>query len=122
MVKFDKNKKIYLFNNDVSFRLGIDGLTNLVLANFNEEEVENNIYVFFNKNGRQVKILEFDKTGTWLYQNKLKEYRYSCPTFEDGKIQIDKKQLKIIFNNLEIVKGRSKKKDYNVNNVKERLK
>lgn len=111
MVKFDKNKKIYLFNNDVSFRFGIDGLTNLVLANFNEEEVENNIYVFFNKNGRQVKILEFDKTGTWLYQNKLKDYRYSSPTFEDGKIQIDKKQLRIIFNNLEIVKRRSKKKE-----------
>ncbi len=34
MVKQKEGKKIYLFGNDVSFRLGIDGLTNLILSEF----------------------------------------------------------------------------------------
>lgn len=109
MVNQKEGKKIYLFGNDVSFRLGIDGLTNLILSEFEEKEIKNNIYVFFNKTCRQVKIIEFDEKGTWLYQNKLKEYRYIKPNIEKGKIQIDIKQLKIVFNNLKLVGKRVSK-------------
>lgn len=106
MVNLDSNKKIYLFGNDISFRLGIDGLTNLILTKFPLNEVYKNIYVFFNKNGKQVRILEFDEQGTWLYQKKLKEYRYMPPNIINGQIKIDIKQLKIIFNNLKLVNKR----------------
>lgn len=71
MVNLDKTKNVYLYGDTVSFRLGINGLSNLILTMFNENDVEGNLYVFFSKNHKQLKILEFDKTGIWLYQKKI---------------------------------------------------
>lgn len=109
MVNIDSNKSIYLFSNDISFRLGIDGLTNLVLSKFKQSEIIGNLYIFFSKSCKQVKILEFDSKGTWLYQNKLKDYKYNPPIVEDNKIKIDRKQLKLILKNVELLEKKARK-------------
>ena len=100
-----------MYSNSVSFRLGIDGLTNIITSNFEENELEGNLYVFFSKDRKQIKIMEYDERGSWLYQNKLYEGRFVMPSIlEDGTMQIDKKQLKMIIENLEIIGRKVKSK------------
>ena len=111
MVSLEKIKKIYMYSNEVSFRLGIDGLTNIILSKFNEDEVEGNMYVFFSKDHKQIKIIEYDKKGTWLYQNKLYSGRFIAPNIDGaGNMQIDKRQLEMIIENIEIIDRRVRAK------------
>lgn len=100
------NKELYLFNNEISFRLGIDGLTSIISSNFNEREMSNGIFIFFSKDRKQVKLIEYEKNNTWLYQSKLNGYKYISPVIENGIIRIDKRQLESIFNNLKLIKGK----------------
>lgn len=43
------NKELYLFNSEISFRLGIDGLTSIIRSYFNEREMNEGIFISFSK-------------------------------------------------------------------------
>jgi hypothetical protein len=103
MVDLSKIKKIYLYGNEISFRLGIDGLTSIILNRIPSDDVEGNLYVFFSKDHKQMKIIEYDEKGVWMYQNKLYHSRFVSPNMQDGNTLIDKKQLEMVLNNLEII-------------------
>ena len=110
MVSLENIQNIYMYNNEVSFRLGIDGLTNIILSRFKEDEVKGNLYVFFSKDHKQLKIIEYDTKGAWLYQNKLYKGRFIAPNIgSDGTMQIDKRQLEMIIQNIEIIDRRIKR-------------
>lgn len=97
------NKKIYLYGNDISLKLGIDGLTEVIKSNFTEEEMDNSLFIFFSKDRKQVKIMEYDKYGAWLYNNKLDGYRFLPPTVEEGRLKLTREQLEIILKNIKLV-------------------
>lgn len=101
------NKKIYLFSSEISFRLGIDGLTSIIRSYFNEGEMNEGIFIFFSKDKRQVKLIEYEKNNTWLYQSKLNGYKYIAPIVEEGTTKIDKRQLESILNNLKLIKSKT---------------
>ena len=101
------NKELYLFNSEIRFRLGIDGLTSIISSNFNEKEMNNGIFIFFSKDRKQIKLIEYEKNNTWLYQSKLNGYKYVSPVIENGIIRIDKRQLESILNNLKLIKSKT---------------
>ena len=109
MVDLKQIKNIYLYGDGVSFRGGIDGLSNLILTHFSENEVENSLFIFFSKTKKQMKTIEFNKDGIWLYQKKLFDARFLFPEItSDNKIVIDKKQLYTILNSLKPIEKKQK--------------
>ncbi len=106
MVDFP-SKKIYLYNQAIDFRCGIKTLSNVVSIYFPNSDIYDSLYLFFSKNNRQVKILEIEKDGIWLYQNKLNDYRFVFPKC-DQTITIDSSQLKFILKSIEKCKIRPK--------------
>lgn len=106
MVDFP-DKKIYLYSDSLDFRCGINTLTNLVTTYFPNSNIYDSLYLFFSKNRCQVKILEVEKDGVWLYQNKLNNYRFVFPKC-DQIVAIDSRQLKFILKSVEMIKTRSK--------------
>lgn len=100
---------IYLYGNGVSFRYGINCLSALILNEFKVSETYNKLFVFFNNKKDQIKIIEIEEDGIWLYQKKLDSASFIFPSCENGKIEIDKKQLKVILENLKMVSKRLKK-------------
>ncbi|MCM1130971.1 MAG: IS66 family insertion sequence element accessory protein TnpB [Roseburia sp.] len=107
MVDLRNVRGIYLYPDIVSFRKGIPALTNLILTSYKESEILDCIFVFFGKNKRQVKMLEINDDGIWLYEKKLKEASFILPNV-DGNVKIDKRQL------IEILKIIKPKKIRNV--------
>lgn len=106
MVEFP-DKKIYLYTEAIDFRCGINTLTNIVSIYFPTSNIYDSLYLFFSKNRRQVKILEIEKDGTWLYLNKLNNYCFIFPKC-DRISTISSSQLKFILKSVEIVKKRPK--------------
>lgn len=102
MVDLKSIKEIYLYPDTVDFRKGIKSLTNLILTSYKESEVKNCLFVFFGNDKSQIKMIEINEDGIWLYHKKLKSANFILPDV-DGRIRIDRKQLIAI---LSTIKGK----------------
>lgn len=100
MVDLSNIKNIYLYLGNISFRGGINKLSNLIVTTFGNNNLTNSYFIFFSKDKTQMKIVEFEEDRIWLYHNKLKGMKYLLPTVDEGKIIIDKEQLLIILKNV----------------------
>lgn len=99
MVDLKKVKGICLYPDTVSFKKGIPSLVNLILSFYKESEILDYIFVFFGKNKTQIKMIEINQDGIWLYEKRLKDGNFILPVV-DGNIKIDKKQLIEILNTI----------------------
>ena len=108
MVDLENIKGIYLYPEPVSYRMGIPALSNLILSLYEESEIIDCLFIFFGKDKSQIKIIEINDDGIWLYNKKLKEGTFIFPRVDDN-ITIDKKQLLAILKTIKIRHKKDKK-------------
>lgn len=111
MVDLNKIKNIYLYASPISLSLGIPSLTNIIETNYTKKEIKDSLFVFFGKSKSQIKIIEIDDTGVWLYQKRLTNSNFQPPSLNQGLV-IDKQQLLVILNNIKPKKVRNNAKKY----------
>ena len=70
---------IYLAQEPVDFRLGINGLSVLVEATLRFDPFSCNLFCFTNKRKTQIKVLYWQRTGFCLWQKRLEEERFRWP-------------------------------------------
>ena len=102
MLRIDSDLKVILFPGATDFRLGINGLKLKVLSNYADKELTDILFVFCSKDKRQLKILEFDATGVWLYQKRLNKCRFEYPQGTE-KIDISGVEFKALFDVINIM-------------------
>ena len=71
---------IYLAQDPVDFRLGINGLSVLVEATLRFDPFSRNLFCFVNKRRNQIKVLYWQKSGFCLWLKRLEEERFKWPT------------------------------------------
>lgn len=69
---------IYLAQEPVDFRLGINGLSTLVEATLRFDPFGRNLFCFTNKRRNQIKVLYWQRTGFCLWLKRLEEERFKC--------------------------------------------
>jgi transposase len=70
---------IYLAQEPVDFRLGINGLSVLVEATLAFDPFSRNLFCFTNKRKNQIKVLYWQRSGFCLWQKRLEEERFKWP-------------------------------------------
>ena len=70
---------IYLAQEPVDLRLGINGLSVLVEATLRFDPFSRNLFCFANKRRNQVKVLYWQRSGFCLWQKRLEEERFKWP-------------------------------------------
>ena len=71
---------IYLCQDPVDFRLGINGLSVLVEATLKFDPFSRNLFCFVNKRRNQSKVLYGQRSGFCLWLKRLEEERFKWPT------------------------------------------
>ena len=71
---------IYLAQDPVDFRLGINGLSVMVEATLKFDPFSRNLFCFVNKRRTQIKVLYWQRTGFCLWLKRLEEERFKWPT------------------------------------------
>ena len=71
---------IYVAQDPVDFRLGINGLSVLVEASLKFDPFSRNLFCFVNKRRTQIKVLYWQKSGFCLWLKRLEEERFKWPT------------------------------------------
>ena len=79
MMLADDAIAVHLYRDVVDFRKSINGLSVLVQEAMELDVFSSSLFVFCNRNRRQVKILYWDKTGFCLWQKRLEKAQFPWP-------------------------------------------
>jgi transposase len=70
---------IYLAQEPVDFRLGINGLSTMVEATLKFDPFSRNLFCFVNKRRNQIKVLYWQRSGFCLWLKRLEEEKFKWP-------------------------------------------
>ena len=70
---------IYLAQEPVDFRLGINGLSTMVEATLAFDPFSRNLFCFTNRRRNQIKVLYWQRSGFCLWQKRLEEEKFKWP-------------------------------------------
>jgi transposase len=71
---------IYIAQDPVDFRLGINGLSTMVEATLKFDPFSRNLFCFVNKRRNQIKVLYWQRSGFCLWLKRLEEETFKWPT------------------------------------------
>lgn len=72
-------EQLWLVVAPVDMRLGIDGLSAHLQHRLGRPPCDGNAYVFHNRSGNRLKVLQWDGTGVWLCQRRLHRGAFRWP-------------------------------------------
>ena len=75
---------VYLCLQPVDFRKVINGLSQLVAAELEEDPFSSRLFVFRNRGRDKVKILYWERNGFCLWQKRLEKDRFIWPKADSG--------------------------------------
>ncbi|MBM4389361.1 MAG: IS66 family insertion sequence element accessory protein TnpB [Deltaproteobacteria bacterium] len=82
MISFSSNLKAYLCDHPVHMRNSFDGLAGIVRSSMKINPLDPYLFVFFNKNRDQIKILYWDRSGYAIWQKRLEIGRFGLSKTE----------------------------------------
>lgn len=79
MLSIDTHRSYYIYRGITDMRKGFDGLSGLVRNELHRDPLNGDVYLFFSRNKRQVRILSWDKDGFELYCKRLEKGTFEIP-------------------------------------------
>ena len=92
---------IYLAQESVDFRLGINGLSVLVEATLRFDPFSRNLFCFTNRRRNQIKVLYWQRSGFCLWQKRLEEDRFPWPKEVGPARSITTEQLGLLLEGID---------------------
>lgn len=95
MIQITPQMRILMALDPVDFRRGIDGLARSCREVLRTDPFSGAMFVFRNRRGTSLKILEYDGQGFWLFQKRLSRgrFRWWPSTRTEGKSRLDVHEL-----------------------------
>lgn len=94
---------IYLCQDPVDFRKGINGLSVLVESTLSFDPFSRNLFCFVNKRRNQIKVLYWQRTGFCLWLKRLEEERFQWPFHLQGPtVELSEDQFRWLLDGLDL--------------------
>ena len=100
MIDLSNIKKIYVYQKKVDLRYGINKLSILAQELVALSNMKHTLFIFYGTTNKNIKIIELDNDGWWLYQKKLHTGKYLLD-FENIE-SIEKYELDMLLNGLSV--------------------
>lgn len=102
IINTDEIKNIYVSNKHIDMRKSIDGLSIIVVSQFNLNVLDHSLFIFTNKNRTRIKMLYYESNGFWLFTRRLEHGRFKIKEMdESGVYTITSSQLNWLIEGLE---------------------
>lgn len=91
MFELNENNRYFFFPEPVNLNRSIDGLSRLVCTHPALSLVSGDIFVFFSRDCKRVKLLRWDEDGFILYYKRLARGTFDLPRYstEKGVYELD---------------------------------
>ncbi len=79
MLLIDSHRRYFIYRGVTDMRKGFDGLSGLVRNELLADPLSGDVYLFFNRNKKQLRILCWDKDGFAIYGKRLEKGTFELP-------------------------------------------
>lgn len=96
---------VYLAREATDLRKAFDGLCNLARFAFRLDPFAGGLFVFFNRRGNRVKVLQWDGNGFWLHTKRLERgtfERWKPSVDGERHVEIDRAQLLLLLEGVDL--------------------
>lgn len=76
MLQVSPTTRIFVCNQQIDFRKGIDGLAAVCRMRLNQDPYTGALFVFRNRSGSAIRILVYDGQGFWLCTKRLSQGKF----------------------------------------------
>ena len=97
-----KGVRIFIASETVDGRKSFDGLAGIVKQVLKREPLSGDLYVFRNRTSKRAKALLWDRTGWVLIYKRLESGCFRFPYNEDGSVEVDANQLRMLLDGIEL--------------------
>lgn len=103
--------KIWLSREPSDMRKAINGLSLLVVQNFNKNPQDGDLFIFYNRKKDRVKILYWHYNGFALFHKRLEKHSFKIPQDSNCPDEITQQQLARLIEGLHFVNKSENKYD-----------
>ena len=100
MIRFSESIRVYVSFDVIDFRRGLDGLLSLIQSVFSCAPQEEYLFLFFDRSGKKIKAVFFDKNGFVLLYKRLEVGKFQFPKNRQGKIELNRLQLECLLSGM----------------------
>lgn len=94
MLQISPSTRIFVCNQPIDFRKGIDGLAGVCRNKLNEDPLQGALFLFRNRTKSAIKILVYDGQGFWLCIKRLSKGKFQW--WPDGSRPVDARQVQTL--------------------------
>lgn len=92
-LKFKPELRVFVFSKQIDLRAGFDRLSHLVQEKMNAKLVDGDLFVFFGRSRRKLKMICYDGTGVVLINKRLERGQFmNLFDLEEKEITTDELQ------------------------------
>lgn len=113
MLSLPPSVRIYLANQPVDGRKGVDSLAAIVRSVFDLDPLSGHLYVFFSKRKNRVRIVYWDRNGFAMWTKRLEAGRFLAPFDAEGKLSakhLEAAELGLILEGIELAGARRRRR------------
>ena len=104
MLSITRLHRCYLYRGRTDMRKGIDSLCGMVRNELGKDPLSGELFIFFCRPRRRVKILLWDEDGFALYQKRLERGTFEMPEGNTAHQDISAGQLNLILSGVNLKK------------------
>lgn len=104
MLSITRLHRCYLYRGRTDMRKGIDSLCGMVRNELGKDPLSGELFIFFCRQRRRVKILLWDEDGFALYQKRLERGTFEMPEGNTARQDISAGQLNLILSGVNLKK------------------
>lgn len=104
MLSITRLHTCYLYRGVTDMRKGIDSLCGLVRNELGKDPMSGELFIFFCRSRRRIKILVWDQDGYALYQKRLERGTFEMPEGTSSHQTIGAEQLNLLLSGINLKK------------------
>ena len=101
MLNWEEAPRVYLFSKPIDMRCGFDRLSELARGETSQSPLSGNLFVFFGRGYRRVKILMWERDGYWLLYKRLEAGTFKIES-RDGYEELTGVDLKMLLGGMDL--------------------
>jgi transposase len=104
--------RIYLYNLPVDMRRSFDGLLAIVQAEFEQDVLQGDLFLFINTRRDRIKILWWDDDGLAIFMKRLGQGTFERPANarDEKHLEMDRTALSLLLSGIELTSVKRRKR------------
>ena len=79
LLSLSSSRSYYLHKGATNMRKGFNSLTAMIRAELGQDPLSGNVFIFFNRQRNQVKLLQFEADGFGIFHKRLEKGTFELP-------------------------------------------